>query len=104
MRRRYLLLLIGLLTLASGCATTRSHPGTAVPADLSELDRWDASGRLGIASRDGGGSGAFEWQQRPFADLWTVEDYGGWGEVGVVFFGPGGLFDSVMEEIHAAAS
>lgn len=38
----------------------------------------------------------------PIPDAWTVEDYGGWSEVGSVFFGPGGLFDSVMEETRAA--
>jgi sulfate/thiosulfate transport system substrate-binding protein len=37
----------------------------------------------------------------PLPDLWSVQDYGGWSEVGTVFFGPGGLFDSVLEELHA---
>ena len=46
----------------------------------------------------------YRWMFPAVADLWTVEDYGGWGEVGSVFFGPGGLFDSVMEETRAEAS
>lgn len=40
----------------------------------------------------------------PVPDLWTAIDYGGWSELGSVFFGPGGLFDSVMEEADAASS
>jgi outer membrane lipoprotein LolB len=35
-----------------------------LPSDLSQLDRWQARGRLGISSRDNGGSGSFEWRQQ----------------------------------------
>src|SRR5262249_21220269 len=37
----------------------------------------------------------------PVMDLFPVGDYGGWSEAGTVFFGPGGLFDSVLEDVHA---
>jgi sulfate transport system substrate-binding protein len=35
-------------------------------------------------------------------DLWTVEELGGWANAGPVFFGPGGLYDGVWEEVHAS--
>jgi outer membrane lipoprotein LolB len=41
-----------------------SRPATAVPGDLHELQQWQASGRIGVAGPDNGGSGSFEWQQR----------------------------------------
>ncbi len=46
----------------------------------------------------------FRGEFPPVPDLWKVDEFGGWSEVGTVFFGPGGLFDSVMEEVHAPAS
>ncbi len=58
--------LAAVLLLAAGCATTPKGPapGTAIPADLAELDRWQARGRLGVSGPENGGSGSFEWQQR----------------------------------------
>lgn len=48
--------------LTAGCTVT---PRTvAVPADLRELDRWQARGRLGVSGPENGGSGSFDWQQR----------------------------------------
>lgn len=35
-------------------------------------------------------------------DLWTIDDLGGWSDAGPVFFGPGGVYDGVLEEAHAA--
>lgn len=50
--------------IAAGCATAPQRPGTAIPTDLKELDRWQARGRLGVSGPENGGSGSFEWQQR----------------------------------------
>lgn len=33
-------------------------------------------------------------------DLWSVEDLGGWSKVILEFFGPGGIFTAVMEEVE----
>lgn len=57
--------LAAVFLLAAGCATTPqpSGPGTAIPADLSELDRWQARGKLGVSGPENGGSGSFEWRQ-----------------------------------------
>lgn len=51
--------------VAAGCATAPrpSQPGTAIPTDLNELDRWQARGRLGVSGPENGGSGSFEWRQ-----------------------------------------
>ena len=40
----------------------------------------------------------------PVPDAMSVDEFGGWSEVGTVFFGPGGLFDQVMEDVHASRS
>lgn len=40
----------------------------------------------------------------PVPDLWSIEEFGGWEEAGTVFFGPGGVFDQVMEDVHASLS
>jgi outer membrane lipoprotein LolB len=52
------------LSALAGCATVKPGPGAAVPADLADLDRWQAHGRLGVSGSDSGGSGSFDWQQR----------------------------------------
>lgn len=50
--------------VAAGCATAPpSQPGSAIPTDLNELDRWQARGRLGVSGPENGGSGSFEWRQ-----------------------------------------
>ncbi|MET0532769.1 MAG: lipoprotein insertase outer membrane protein LolB [Steroidobacter sp.] len=58
------LIAVGCL-VAAGCATTPrpSSPGTAIPADLHDLDKWQARGRLGVSGPANGGSGSFEWHQ-----------------------------------------
>lgn len=49
----------------AGCASLGPHPsGSVVPGDLRELQQWQASGRIGVAGPDNGGSGSFDWQQR----------------------------------------
>jgi outer membrane lipoprotein LolB len=59
-----ILVLIPLLILA-GCAGTASRrPQAALPADIQQLDRWVAHGRLAVSGPAGGGSGSFDWQQR----------------------------------------
>lgn len=66
---------------AAGCATAPSAPGTAIPADLKELDRWHARCRLGVSGPENGGSGSFEWRQR--GDVSNVEIRGPIGIGGV---------------------
>ena len=48
----------------TGCANLSSRPAAPVPGDLHELDRWQASGRIGVAGPNNGGSGSFDWQQQ----------------------------------------
>jgi outer membrane lipoprotein LolB len=50
------------VALTAGCAVSPST--VSVPADLRELDRWQARGRLGVSGPESGGSGSFDWQQR----------------------------------------
>lgn len=50
--------------LAAGCTSTPTRTGAPVPEDLSQLDRWQARGRLGVSGPESGGSGSFDWQQR----------------------------------------
>jgi outer membrane lipoprotein LolB len=62
MQRRIIVLLC--FALLAGCATTPSgRPGTALPENLQDLDRWQARGRLGVSGPETGGSGSFDWQQ-----------------------------------------
>lgn len=64
---RFLTLIV--LGIAAGCASV-PRPSAPIPADLRDLDRWQARGRLGVSSGEGGGSGSFIWQQRnDFADV-----------------------------------
>lgn len=65
MRRAVSWLALAMLCfIAAGCASTPPGPGTAIPADLKDLDRWQARGRLGVSGPENGGSGSFEWRQR----------------------------------------
>ena len=48
----------------SGCVHVPSRPRGPIPADLAELEQWQARGRIGVSSAAGGGSGSFQWQQR----------------------------------------
>lgn len=64
MQRRFSFLGLAFLFLvAAGCTTAPTRP-VAVPADLHDLDRWQARGRLGVSGPESGGSGSFDWQQR----------------------------------------
>ncbi|HKU14463.1 MAG TPA: lipoprotein insertase outer membrane protein LolB [Steroidobacteraceae bacterium] len=56
--------LASVVMLASGCATTPRPTGAPPSIDLQRLDRWQASGRLGVSGPENGGSGSFDWQQR----------------------------------------
>lgn len=69
--------------IAAGCATAPRGPapGTAIPADLKELDRWQARGRLGVSGPENGGSGSFEWRQQ--GDVSNVDIRGPIGIGGV---------------------
>jgi outer membrane lipoprotein LolB len=53
-----------LIACVTGCANLSSRPAAPIPGDLRELQRWQASGRIGVAGPDNGGSGSFDWQQR----------------------------------------
>lgn len=49
----------------SGCASMRGGTVPAdIPSDLRDLQQWQASGRIGVAGPDNGGSGSFDWAQR----------------------------------------
>ena len=50
--------------LVAGCAGVGSRPTGVVPADLKDVHRWEARGRMGVSGPDGGGSGSFDWRQR----------------------------------------
>jgi outer membrane lipoprotein LolB len=63
-RANLLLLCMALAACVTGCANLGSKPAAAIPGDLRELQRWQASGRIGVAGPDNGGSGSFDWQQR----------------------------------------
>jgi outer membrane lipoprotein LolB len=65
MQRRVSLLCISLaLAFIAGCAGAPTRPGAPLPANLQELHRWQAHGRLGISGAHSGGSGSFDWRQR----------------------------------------
>jgi outer membrane lipoprotein LolB len=102
MQRRFSLLPIAVLcALIAGCAGTpkTTQPGTAIPADLNDLDRWQAHGRLGVSGpdKDKGGSGSFAWRQS--GDLSNVEIRGpiGIGGVHLEMSGAGGNPDLVLQ-------
>jgi outer membrane lipoprotein LolB len=65
MQRQFpLLCLVGVLALAAGCATAPKQPGAPVEVDLTQLESWQARGRIGVSGPQSGGSGSFDWQQR----------------------------------------
>lgn len=69
--RRGLLRLAGLVAVSTllGCATTAPSI-TELPADLTQLERWEARGRIGVSGAGQGGSGSFDWlQARNRADV-----------------------------------
>jgi outer membrane lipoprotein LolB len=49
--------------LLSGCAHEPTLPSVPIPADLAQLDRWQAHGRIAVSGAENGGSGSFNWQQ-----------------------------------------
>lgn len=53
-----------LVLLLAGCANLATPPAGEIPANLNELQRWQARGRIGVSGAEGGGSGSFDWQQR----------------------------------------
>src|SRR5699024_3065931 len=53
-----------MLALLGACTTVPTRPTAPLPADLHDLERWQARGRLGVSGPDSGGSGSFDWQQR----------------------------------------
>jgi outer membrane lipoprotein LolB len=64
-RRQLLLICIAVIAaFIAGCASVPTRPGAPLPADLADLHRWQAHGRLGISGTHSGGSGSFDWRQR----------------------------------------
>lgn len=63
-RRLSFLCLSFVLLMAAGCTSVPTRTSAPVPADLHDLDRWQARGRLGVSGPESGGSGSFDWQQR----------------------------------------
>jgi outer membrane lipoprotein LolB len=63
MRRQIAFPVLLTLALLGGCAVTPPAP-VPIPANLHDLDRWQASGRLGVSGPESGGSGSFSWEQR----------------------------------------
>jgi outer membrane lipoprotein LolB len=96
---RALLLIASLCALLTGCAgmSKPTPSGTATPADLKQLDRWQAHGRLGVSGPQNGGSGSFEWRQR--GDHSDVEIRGpiGIGGVHLELRGAGGTPDLTLQ-------
>jgi outer membrane lipoprotein LolB len=100
MQRPSLSFLLAILCIVvAGCAgTPRSdRAGSAIPADLNDLDRWQARGRLGVSGPENGGSGSFEWRQR--GDHADVEIRGpiGIGGVHLEMRGPGSNPDLILQ-------
>lgn len=91
--------LAAVFLLAAGCAIAPKGPapGTAIPADLNDLDRWQARGRLGVSGPENGGSGSFEWRQH--GDVSNVDIRGpvGIGGVHLEMRGPGGNPNLILE-------
>jgi outer membrane lipoprotein LolB len=83
--------------LAAGCATAPSGPGTAIPADLKDLDRWQARGRLGVSGPENGGSGSFEWRQRGDVSDVNIRGPVGIGGVHLEMRGPGSNPDLTLQ-------
>lgn len=52
------------LVAIAGCATAPQRSAAPLPADLRQLDRWQAHGRIAVSGPNGGGSGSFDWKQR----------------------------------------
>lgn len=52
------------LAMLAGCAGTARRSTAPLPSTLQQLDRWQAHGRIAVASPTGSGSGSFDWQQR----------------------------------------
>jgi outer membrane lipoprotein LolB len=100
MQRRFSSFLLAVLcVVVAGCAGTpkTNQAGTAIPADLKDLDRWQARGRLGVSGPENGGSGSFEWRQR--GDHADVEIRGpiGIGGVHLEMRGSGGTPDLTLQ-------
>lgn len=100
MQRRFSSLLLAVLcVVVAGCAGApkTNQSGTAIPADLKELDRWQARGRLGVSGPENGGSGSFEWRQR--GDHADVEIRGpiGIGGVHLEMRGAGGTPELTLQ-------
>ncbi len=56
-------MLLVVTTMLAACVSQPSRPPAEVPANLNELQRWQARGRIGVSGVQGGGSGSFEWRQ-----------------------------------------
>jgi sulfate/thiosulfate transport system substrate-binding protein len=71
---------------------------------LWTMEAQTAFARHGFRPVDRRALGRVKTDLPPVRDLWTIDDLGGWEQVGTSFFGPGGVYDTVMEEAYAARS
>lgn len=60
--RNFFALLLALF-LASCVSTPSRIEGSSQGVELAQLSQWRASGRIGVATAESGGSGSFRWQQ-----------------------------------------
>lgn len=91
-------LLLLIASLVAGCAgLQREEAPQPLPADISELQRWQARGRLAVSAAQQGGSGSFEWLQRRDASEIQIRGPVGIGGVRLELKGPGAQPDLVLE-------
>ncbi|HSN72751.1 MAG TPA: lipoprotein insertase outer membrane protein LolB, partial [Steroidobacteraceae bacterium] len=108
-RCSWLLLLISVAAGLAGCATTPEVTGAGATA--AELDAWEATGRLGVAAGERGGSGSFLWQQAGDQSLIRIRGPVGIGGIEVelddadlrVLTSDGQYFESEAAEREIAA-
>lgn len=62
---RLVLLLTCALAISAGCVHAPARiEGSLSGVELTALQHWNASGRIGVAAAQSGGSGSFDWRQQ----------------------------------------
>lgn len=63
--KRLVLLLTCALAIPVGCVQAPARiEGSLRGVELAALQHWNASGRIGVAAAESGGSGSFDWRQQ----------------------------------------